>query len=355
MLLILWDCTRKFFITYTAYYGGLYMKKRSSNQKLKSIGSFVLILILLPYVITVFIHGLHFEKMDKNSQKYVIVKLENQTEEKNLQEVSWEEYLIGILAKDMPKTYHREALKAQVVLIRSNLYEQSKGDLEDYIFTEPYLSTEELERKWGIENFEETYKKFLEAVEEIGEQVLCYEGQIAWTPFHQSSNGMIRSAKETLGSDTYPYLVQKECPRDKEAEAELHAYVFEYTDIKEKCRAFLVAAEGEEAAKKELTIEDFEIQAKDSAGYVSALRIGNTICTGDQFRDALSLSSSDFSLQDDDGRLKITTTGNGHGLGMSQWTANIMAEEGSNYGEILQFFFEGTELLEGGEIFSKEE
>ena len=42
--------------------------------------------------------------------------------------------------------------------------------------------------------------------------------------------------------------------------------------------------------------------------------------------------------------MKITTTGKGHGLGMSQWTANEMAKEGKDYEEILKFFYEGTEL-----------
>ena len=99
----------------------------------------------------------------------------------------------------------------------------------------------------------------------------------------------------------------------------------------------------------------FEIKSKDSAGYVSELEIGETVCTGDQFRDALSLPSSAFSLNEsgkDD--IKITTTGKGHGLGMSLWTAEQMAEEGKDCEEILSFFFEGTELrkdIQETEIF----
>ena len=78
---------------------------------------------------------------------------------------------------------------------------------------------------------------------------------------------------------------------------------------------------------------------------MSELRIGNTICTGDQFRDALSLPSSAFSFsEEDDDNIKITTTGKGHGLGMSIWTADQMAKEGKTFEEILAFFFEGTEL-----------
>ena len=73
------------------------------------------------------------------------------------------------------------------------------------------------------------------------------------------------------------------------------------------------------------------------------MRIGETICTGDQFRDALKLPSSSFSFYESPHGLKIATVGKGHGFGMSQWTAQEMAKDGKNYEEILQYFYEGTE------------
>lgn len=98
-------------------------------------------------------------------------------------------------------------------------------------------------------------------------------------------------------------------------------------------------------AEKGYNFADFEILEMDSSGYVRQMRMGDTVCTGDQFRDALSLSSSAFSFYESIKGLKITTIGKGHGLGMSQWTANEMAKEKKNYEEILQFFFEGTTLI----------
>ena len=75
-----------------------------------------------------------------------------------------------------------------------------------------------------------------------------------------------------------------------------------------------MAEEGEEKAEQGYSFSDFEILETDSAGYVSSLRIGQTTCTGDQFRDALGLSSSAFSFSEKGDALQITTTGNGHGL-----------------------------------------
>ena len=114
-------------------------------------------------------------------------------------------------------------------------------------------------------------------------------------------------------------------------------------------------AEEQKKAENGYGYEDFEIQEKDSAGYVSKFRIGNTVCSGDEFRDALSLASSAFSIQEESGGLKITTMGKGHGLGMSQWTANELAKNGQNYKEILEFFFEGTTITNSEEILEKPE
>lgn len=174
--------------------------------------------------------------------------------------------------------------------------------------------------------------------------VVWYNEACAWTPYHQSSNGETRNASEVLGTEDYPYICKRECPLDKAAEDEIQVTVFDYQEIQQLCRDFLVAEENSESAEKGYNFADFEILEMDSSGYVRQMRMGDTVCTGDQFRDALSLSSSAFSFYESIKGLKITTIGKGHGLGMSQWTANEMAKEKKNYEEILQFFFEGTTL-----------
>lgn len=358
------------------------MMHRRDNQKLKSAVSFLVILLLLPYVVTVFVNGADMEAAGKGSSTYIQVKSQDKNGNEIIADLPWEEYFIGVMAKEIPGSYEPEALKAQAVTVRTTLYKQlggSAGDTgedsgeesgeesgedssedsgeengeENGIMTESYLTADEMEKKWGAAKFEEYYEKMKAAMEATGNQILLYQDSYAWTPFHQSSNGRTRSGEEVLGNGDYPYLAVRECPLDKEADDEMQVYVFEYDEIKEKCQSFLVAADGKEEAEKTFKFEDFEVKSSDSAGYVSEFRIGDTVCTGDQFRDAMSLASSSFSIQDGTGKLKVTTVGIGHGLGMSQWTANEMAKEGRTYEEILQFFFEGTSLSDGGEIFSK--
>lgn len=327
------------------------MGQRYMRQKAKTICSFLIILILLPYVVAVFVNGKDMEVIGKNGGAYVQVKRITEDDKEQIMEVPWEEYFIGVLVKEMPETYEKEALKAQAVIIRTNLY-KSLDNNEKKILEEGYLETKDLEKKWNAKDYESNYKKLKSAMDETQNQVLYYNDTYALVPFHQSSNGKTRSAQEVLGSTDYPYLMVKECPNDKEAEDEMHVYNLEYKEIQTQCQAFLVAVD-KENADQTYSFSDFEIQEYDTAGYVSKMRIGDTVCTGEQFRDALSLSSSAFSLQDGKGKLRITTVGKGHGLGMSQWTANEMAKEGKTYEEILQNFFEGTIITDGGEIFTK--
>ena len=319
------------------------MNRYAVEQKFKSIAAFLIILILLPYIVSVFVNGADVRE-DDGENFYVKVKVPDAEEADGVTEIRWTDYLAGILAEEISEECEPETLKAQAVVIRTQIY-RTLEDSEDKTLTESYLSRDEMEDKWGAENYGEYYEKYIRAVEETDDTVVMYGDAYAWTPFHQSSNGMTRSAAEVLGSNDYPYIAVRECPLDKEADDEIQTFAFPYTEIQSLCRDFLVAEEDEDKAAQGYTYDDFEVRSCDSAGYVSELRIGNTICTGDQFRDALSLPSSAFSFsEEDDDNIKITTTGKGHGLGMSIWTADQMAKEGKTFEEILAFFFEGTEL-----------
>lgn len=388
------------------------MKHRTMWQKLKSFGSFCLIMLLLPYIVTVFVHGKDFEATGNKEKVFVNVKKTKESasfarlesvsdsietnaaenvigtwdettvrdgrkEETEIIQVPWEEYFVGVMGKEVPVNAEKEFLKAQAVLLRTKLYQEldaqadvgeknqdvqdsntdnpennSLQEPEGKFLDEQYLTRQELEEKAGASELESYYNRLLQAMQETENQVLFYQDTYALVPFHQSSNGMTRSAQEVMGTDTSPYLTVRECPLDKEADDEIQIATFEYKNVQAKCASFLVAV-AEEDANKTYEISDFEIISYDSAGYVQQMRIGETICTGDQFRDALSLPSSAFTIKDADGKLRITTVGKGHGLGLSQWTAQQMAKEGKKYEEILQFFFEGTTLTDGGTVAEK--
>ena len=323
------------------------MDRYTIEQKMKSAAAFLVIIILLPYIISVFVNGAD-AAAGEGSVFYVKVKVPDTEEADGIAEIGWTDCLAGILAKEVPEDFGEEAMKAQAVVIRTQIYRELESS-GDKILTLERMTLEEMKKQWGQEKALDYYNKYIRAVEQTDDTVLMYGDGYAWTPFHQSSSGMTRSAAEVMGTEEFPYVAVRECPDDKEADNEIQVFTFSYEEIQAACRDFLVAADDGEQAEKGYTFADFEIQEYDSAGYVSRLRIGDTVCTGDQFRDALDLPSSCFSCSElREGKagsgIKITTAGNGHGLGMSLWTAEKMDEDGSTYEEILSFFFEGTEL-----------
>lgn len=323
------------------------MDRYTIEQKMKSAAAFLVIIILLPYIISVFVNGADATS-GESSVFYVKVKVPDTEEADGIAEIGWTDCLAGILAKEVPEDFGEEAMKAQAVVIRTQIYRELESS-GDKILTLERMTLEEMKKQWGQEKALDYYNKYIRAVEQTDDTVLMYGDGYAWTPFHQSSSGMTRSAAEVMGTEEFPYVAVRECPDDKEADNEIQVFTFSYEEIQAACRDFLVAADDGEQAEKGYTFADFEIQEYDSAGYVSRLRIGDTVCTGDQFRDALDLPSSCFSFSElREGKagsgIKITTAGNGHGLGMSLWTAEKMDEDGSTYEEILSFFFEGTEL-----------
>lgn len=318
------------------------MRKNSFGQKLKAIGAFLLILLLLPYIVSVFLNGNEMKKISRREEdeSWIQVIKSGQEGEEKEEELEWTALLMGILAEEMPETYEPEALKAQAIIIRTALYEELE-QTENKMLTVSYMDREEMEKRWNMSDYTVNYNIYKAAVETTDDMVLLFQDDYAWVPYHRSSSGFTRSAAEVIGSDGFPYIAVKECPADQDADEQVQVNSYEYGQIQQLCREFLVA-EDKEKAESGYGFSDFEILALDSAGYVKEMRIGSTVCTGDQFRDALSLASSAFTLSEGEECLKITTTGNGHGLGMSQWTANEMAKEGKTCEEILQFFYEGT-------------
>lgn len=289
------------------------------RQKIKTFMCYLSIIVLLPYVVTVFLNGPSLVSSSNIDAGYVKVKSDSGTIQ-----MPMEEYCIGILAKEIPADYEQEALKAQAILVRTDIYGKLAQNGKDMVLEDGFWSKQQMEESWGTSRYSANYSALEKAWKETEGQVLIYNGKPAKTPFFRLSNGSTRDGREALGSEEYPYLKIVDCPLDIE-------------DVRQV---------------QTITIDDMdaEITACDTAGYVLNVRIGNNTISGEEFRVNYHLDSSCFSFQKYNGKLRITTRGIGHGLGMSQYTANEMAKEGKTVEEILKYFFEGTELKEVVEI-----
>lgn len=283
-----------------------------------------LIIMILPYIVTLFINGNGVLKVTKADSPYVTVERDGAEKE-----LSLDEYGISVLAKEIDGDVSLETLKAQAILIRTSIYKKIQEEGSTAVLTKGYWTRQQMESNWGSDNYSEYYEKVKTAWEETEGSVLMYEGSLALTPYHKVSNGKTRSGKEVLDSDAYPYLQVKECAADIEAPDAMTTSIIQETGL--------------------------QVLEQDSAGYVTKVLCGTEEVKGEEFRDTYHLPSSSFVLQDFDGKTRVLTQGIGHGLGMSQYTAEKMAEDGKNYEEILSYFFEGTTIEEVAEILVKPE
>ncbi len=290
------------------------------RYRLEKMGCYLLIIILLPYIVTVFLSGPAVVSSTTAETDHITV----QTEEGSM-EMELEEYGIGILAREIPASYEMEAIKAQAVLVRTKIYKNMEKEGSGTVMDEEYWTREQMKESWGIAKYSLNYEKFEEAWQATEGQVLMYEEKLAYTPFFRLSNGNTRDGEEVLG-EGYPYLKIKDCPLDIEAVEQIQTMTFD--DI------------------------DAEVKERDTAGYVLKVRLGDETLSGEEFRNQFHLASGSFSIQEYEGRIRITTRGVGHGIGLSQNTANEMAKSGKTCQEILLYFYEGCEVKEAASFIS---
>lgn len=291
---------------------------------MRQAGYFLIIIMLLPYVVTVFVNGNGVLKIEEADSPYITVERDGETKE-----MTMDEYGIGVLAKEIDADCGIETLKAQAVLIRTSIYKTLQEEGTNTVLTKNYWTRNQMETNWGSESYSENYDKMKEAWSSTKGVVLIYEGNLALTPYHKLSNGKTRSGNEVFGSESYPYLKVKDCPEDLKAEEAITTSIIQETGL--------------------------QVLTQDSAGYVTKVKCGTEEIQGEEFRSTYHLISSSFVLEDFDGNTKVTTQGIGHGLGMSQYTAEIMERDGKTYQEILNYFFEGTSFGEVAEILVKPE
>ncbi len=251
------------------------------------------------------------------------------------------DYIVGVVAAEMPALFEKEALKAQAVASYTYLLwlkenadnpEEGKRDITDSSSEHQGFKTkEQLKELWG-DNYEKYIKKIEEAVKEVYPQYLTYEGEVAMTVFHGISAGKTESAKNVWNKDI-PYLASVTSPGDKLASEYSSETDFSENELKNLMKKENISFDG-----------NIEITEKTDNGYVKKIKVGNTEITGDTLRGILNLKSPYFTVKKEKSSFIFTTTGKGHGIGMSQNSADYMARQGSDYKEILAHFYKGTEL-----------
>lgn len=244
-------------------------------------------------------------------------------------------YLTGVLLAEMPTDFHMEALKAQSVAARTYTWKaytsggkHSDGSIcTDYACCQAYISKEDYLSRGGTE---ESYQKGLRAVEMTDPIVLVYDGELIDATYFSSSGGSTEAALAVWGSD-FPYLQPVWSPEEPDI------VTVSFSPAEFQSRLGRILGDDPDQWFGQITYTE--------GGGVDTVEICGEIYTGVRIRSLLGLRSTAFSVDVAEQIITVTTKGYGHRVGMSQYGANAMAENGSKWQQILQHYYPGTILV----------
>ncbi len=301
--------------------------------------------LLLPFVLTLLVKNNSSDAFLQTMNYSIYYEINDEKET-----LSFDSYLMGVVAAAMPATYHTEALKAQAVIARtyalynmSKLSESSPGKSRFSIdeLGLPYCSPDSLKNYWGAENYRDNYSKLENAVYKTKDKVLLYRNTLILPLFFDTGSGYTRNASEAWGVEV-PYLVSVPSKQDVTSTDYLTIREYELPDI--------ITALTEYYTDITLTtdhfFDDVSVASRDSAGYVIKMNLGNQTVSGEEFAKVLGIASNHFYLEDYNNKVRIICNGSGHGIGLSQYGANAMASEERTYSDILTYYYTDTVLAD---------
>ena len=303
------------------------------KEKFKLYGSIFILIIFIPYLLTVWVRGGFGGKQTDPVQEQI------------------EEQLPFVVAREISIDSESECLKAQTMIARTNLWKSYQKAMEeesqtnenaDWSVSDSGLESyteQELKKLWGT-SYESNMEKLRQAVEETSGEILTYEDQTIQAAYHYAANCKTRNASEVPGQEDYIWLQSVDSEDDMLADRFLNVSYMEKQDFV-NALAPIFQDEVLDAAQMPGALE---LSRRDSVGYVTEVTYGTTVANGEAVRQALHLNSACFYLSELDGKIRIVTKGIGHGLGLSQYGANELAKQGKNCREILTYYYTGVSI-----------
>lgn len=257
-----------------------------------------------------------------------------------IREIPIERYVEGVLEKEVGKDWPIEALKAQAVasrtyaLYRKNHPRNERYDIESDVSDQVF----ELKRRYS--------PSIAEAVGATEGEALTVNGEILLAFFHSSCGGTSERADRVWEDVTMePLLKIHEDPFCSDSPRHHWDYSLSREELSQ-----LLAGEGTRLE------DDWELQVKerDESGRASKITFQSSgsdqeiiSLSANHFRGLLGagkLRSTLFEITDGGDPIVFEGHGSGHGVGLCQWGAKGMAEQGKTYREILEFYYPGAEL-----------
>ena len=303
---------------------------------MKKIILFTIILIFIPFFI---VNILDINEIEEIELKYInnINVRVKRLSTNEIQIVPLEEYIVGVLAGEMPVYFELEALKAQAVASRSYVLKRleynkdSEYDVVDSVLNQVYLDDNYLKKAWG-KDYVININKLRTAVNQTIDEYLEYDGEIIDALFFSTSNGYTEDASVVFNLEL-PYLKSVESKWDF------------YTSSVFKSQKTMSLQEFYEKLGLEYKSElSFNVLERSDTNRIIKLEINGNMLNATDVYNKLGLRSTDFNLTQVGTNVVIDTKGYGHGVGMSQYGALGMAKEGYNYMQILEYYYSGAEI-----------
>ena len=255
-------------------------------------------------------------------------------------------YLVGVVRSEMPAAFDSEALKAQAVAARTyTLYKMEHGGspnhpdadtCDDINCCKAYMDAATAAENWG-ENASLYEEKICEAVRSTDGQCVLYEGAPILAVFHSSSAGATLDAS-AVWSESLPYLVSVSSPENGETVPGYYSSAtFPFSVLRS-----LLQSELPDADLSASPTDWFTGIRQTPSGAILELKVGGVPVTGNRLRTILGLRSPSFTFSFGESDITFSVIGYGHGVGMSQYGANVLAAAGMDYREILAWYYAET-------------
>jgi len=312
----------------------------------------VFIIIVIP-LCTLLLLEFDFTKVEIEKMGKTINVFNYQTQK--LMIMDFEEYIVGVVAAEMPASFEEEALKAQAVAARTYAYKrlvEPDAAIKQYhpqadVITSPaicqaWVSDEELKEKWGRWDYRKYKKKIIEAVEETRGEILVYQNKLIDPVYHASCGGLMTEDSGDVWKYSFPYLKSVECSGHEDK----HIRDTKTIPIHNIDVALGSNLEAIPAAKLQGSTNNYiQVVEKTKTGRIKTLNINGKKLSGTEVRAKLGLKSTWFTWQVDQGNITFTTRGYGHAVGMCQYGADDFAKKGKTYDQILKHYYQGVEIV----------
>jgi stage II sporulation protein D len=261
-----------------------------------------------------------------------------------------ESLVAEVLASQIPVEFDIEALKAQAVIVRTNILRQSPlydgsgcqlhpgATICNTDHCIKWLSVEELKDKWQ-DRFDENWNKMLKAVESTRGEFLSVNQNPIKAYFHLCCGGATENS-ENIIDNRVVYLRKVLCDYCKDSPYWEDERDITVDEMEERLGVKIKQPSPVKASPIEGLIDEID---RDQEGRIRSIRIGGKYFKGSDVKELLGLSSTRFGWNPV--ILRFYTRGRGHGLGMCQYGADAMAKEGSSYKEIIDYYFTGVKIL----------